>query len=197
LRAACPRGSLSRLRTDGVIVMDTLLAGPCSGRHYLLTDPRQFGILQSGLGWWGPNAIRAIETTRVHHPHRRRGSRVAMCIESATGRTRAAGRCAHESGRRRLLKQIAPDMTRVAILRDPDVTSGTVLSAAKAICGGRWPRWHSIAFKYECAQERDCSLSSPAVYYARNCRINSVLRVKKLGHAIKSAGGRRRDGRDC
>jgi hypothetical protein len=30
-----------------------LLAGPCSGRHYLLTDPRQFGILQSGPGWRG------------------------------------------------------------------------------------------------------------------------------------------------
>jgi hypothetical protein len=30
-----------------------LPAGPCSGRHYLLTDPRQFGILQSGPGWRG------------------------------------------------------------------------------------------------------------------------------------------------
>jgi hypothetical protein len=30
-----------------------LLAGPRSGRHYLLTDPRQFGILQSGPGWRG------------------------------------------------------------------------------------------------------------------------------------------------
>jgi hypothetical protein len=30
-----------------------LLAGPYSGRHYLLTDPRQFGILQFGPGWRG------------------------------------------------------------------------------------------------------------------------------------------------
>jgi hypothetical protein len=30
-----------------------LLAGPCSGRHYLLTAPRQFGILQFGPGWRG------------------------------------------------------------------------------------------------------------------------------------------------
>src|SRR6516165_2389361 len=28
-------------------------------------------------------------------------------------------------------------------------------SAATAICGGRWPRWDSIASKYECAQERN------------------------------------------
>src|SRR5262245_45555676 len=30
-----------------------------------LTDPRQFGILQSGRGCGGPNAIRPIETSRV------------------------------------------------------------------------------------------------------------------------------------
>jgi len=44
---------------------------------YLQTDPRQFDILQSAPGWRGPNAIRSIETSRVHHASRRCGSRVA------------------------------------------------------------------------------------------------------------------------
>jgi hypothetical protein len=38
------------------------------GSHHL-TDPRQF--------WRGTNAIRSNETPRVHHPSRRRGSRLA------------------------------------------------------------------------------------------------------------------------
>ncbi len=29
--------------------------------------------MQSGPGWRGSNAIRSIQTTRVHHRHRRRG----------------------------------------------------------------------------------------------------------------------------
>ena len=33
------------------LVDANLLAGPC--RHYLLTSPREFGILQSGPGWRG------------------------------------------------------------------------------------------------------------------------------------------------
>ena len=41
-------------RLDEIPSVDAnLLAGPCSGRHYLLTDPRQFGILRSGPGWRG------------------------------------------------------------------------------------------------------------------------------------------------
>jgi hypothetical protein len=38
-----------------------------------LTAPRQFDILQTGPGWRGPNAIRSIETPRLHHAARRRG----------------------------------------------------------------------------------------------------------------------------
>jgi len=53
------------------------LAGPTSGRHYLLTAPREFGILQSGPGCRGPNAIRPIETTRFHHAAWQRGGGVA------------------------------------------------------------------------------------------------------------------------
>jgi len=45
--------------------------------RYVLTDPRQFDILHSGLGWWGPNATRPIETTRLHHAARQLGGRVA------------------------------------------------------------------------------------------------------------------------
>src|SRR5262249_12688066 len=41
--------------------------------QYLLTDPRQFDILQSGPSWRGANAIRSIETARIHHAARRRG----------------------------------------------------------------------------------------------------------------------------
>jgi hypothetical protein len=36
----------------------------------------QFDILQRGPGWRGSNAIRSIETPRVHHAARRRGGRV-------------------------------------------------------------------------------------------------------------------------
>jgi hypothetical protein len=46
--------------------------------HYLLTDPPQFDILQSGPDWRGSNAVRSIETTRVHHAARRRGGCVAI-----------------------------------------------------------------------------------------------------------------------
>src|SRR5262249_36570943 len=59
--------------------------------QYLLTDPRQFDILQSGPSWRGANAIRSIETARVHHAARRRGCRVAACracaaVGDASGR---------------------------------------------------------------------------------------------------------------
>src|SRR6516164_1066603 len=47
--------------------------------RYQLTVHRQFDILQSGLGRWGPNAIRSVETLRVHHAYRRRGGRAATC----------------------------------------------------------------------------------------------------------------------
>src|SRR5262249_55307958 len=50
-------------------------------------------------------------------------------------------------------------------------------SAATAICGGRWPRWDSIASKYECAQERNRLSDS------------SVLRVQKLVQAIDPRAG--------
>src|SRR5262249_17619198 len=53
--------------------------------QYLLTDPRQFDILQSGPSWRGANAIRSIETARVHHAARRRAG-------VAAARTRAAVR---------------------------------------------------------------------------------------------------------
>jgi hypothetical protein len=42
--------------------------------RYLLTDPRQFDIVQSGLGWPGSDAIRSIKTKRGHHLSRRRSS---------------------------------------------------------------------------------------------------------------------------
>ena len=40
-------------------------------------------------GWRGPNAIRSIETPRVHHAARRRGGRVAACGAGAAGATGA------------------------------------------------------------------------------------------------------------
>ena len=52
-----------------------------------LTDHCQFDILQSGPGWWQSNAIRSIETTRVHHASRRRG-----CVALAGSRDRAGTR---------------------------------------------------------------------------------------------------------
>src|SRR5215468_8643345 len=58
-------------------------------------------------------------------------------------------------------------------------------SAVTAICGGRWPRWDSIASKYECAQERNRLLDK------------LCPPVKKLVQAIKSVGRRPRDGGDC
>jgi hypothetical protein len=59
-----------------------LAAGPCSGHHYLLTDPRQFGILRSGPGWRGSHAIRSIETPRFHHaaPAARRLGRQSLGV---------------------------------------------------------------------------------------------------------------------
>src|SRR5262245_28964972 len=45
--------------------------------RYPLTDHRQFDILKSDPGWRGSNAIRSIETPRVHHAARRRGGDVA------------------------------------------------------------------------------------------------------------------------
>jgi hypothetical protein len=62
--------SLSPVRRMGALA---------NGQHvvksfrYLLTDHRQFDILQSGPGWRGPS----IETARVHHLARRRGGRLA------------------------------------------------------------------------------------------------------------------------
>src|SRR5262249_27155162 len=58
--------------------------------QYLLTDPRQFDILQSGPSWRGANAIRSIETARVHHNARRRGGGLAACGTGA-----AAGQAAN------------------------------------------------------------------------------------------------------
>src|SRR5262249_18822209 len=58
---------------------------PVKSFRYLLTDPRQFDILQSGPGWRRPNAIR-FETARVHHAARRRGgSLAARGARAATG----------------------------------------------------------------------------------------------------------------
>jgi hypothetical protein len=45
-----------RLRQGLAVIVGpagTALARLCSGRHCLLTDPRQFDILQSGPGWRG------------------------------------------------------------------------------------------------------------------------------------------------
>ena len=54
--------------------------------RYPLTDHCQFDILQSGPGWWGPNAIRSVETSRVHHAALLRGG------DMAAGGTRADSR---------------------------------------------------------------------------------------------------------
>src|SRR5215813_276700 len=60
-------------------------------RHrYPLTDPPQFDILGFGPGWRGSNALRPIETARVHHSARRRSGRMAACgagaaIDNASG----------------------------------------------------------------------------------------------------------------
>src|SRR5262249_37095344 len=47
------------------------------GPSSLLHNPPQFDILQSGPGR-GPNAIRSIETARVHHAARRCGGGMAV-----------------------------------------------------------------------------------------------------------------------
>src|SRR5437764_15478114 len=60
--------------------------------RYLLTDPRQFDILQAGSGWRESNAIRSIETTRVHHAAWRRGSSVAARSARAAAEPNAAYR---------------------------------------------------------------------------------------------------------
>src|SRR5262249_4967075 len=53
--------------------------------RYPLTDPCLFDILQSGPGWWVSNAIRSIETTRVHIAPWRRGGGVAARGAGAAG----------------------------------------------------------------------------------------------------------------
>jgi hypothetical protein len=50
-----------------IVIRSQSVGGTFSGRGYLLTDPRQFGILQSGPGWRRPNAIRSTETTGLHY----------------------------------------------------------------------------------------------------------------------------------
>src|SRR5258706_12279456 len=61
--------------------------------HYLLTDPPQFDILQSGPDWRGSNAVRSIETTRVHHAAWRCGRGVAAVRQRAAAAESAAHRC--------------------------------------------------------------------------------------------------------
>src|SRR5262245_27924262 len=63
--------------------------------RYYLTDPRQFDIMQSGPCLGGPNAIRSIEATGVHHAARRRRG-VAARGARAAGRACATHRRAHE-----------------------------------------------------------------------------------------------------
>jgi len=60
--------------------------------RYLLTDPSQFDILQSGLGWRGWNEIRSIEKARFHHAARLRGG--CMVARGARAAARDAGHCA-------------------------------------------------------------------------------------------------------
>src|SRR5262249_61517875 len=60
--------------------------------NYPLTDRLQFDILRSGPGWRGPDAIRSIETARVHHAARRRGRAVAARGARGAARADAAGR---------------------------------------------------------------------------------------------------------
>jgi hypothetical protein len=58
--------------------------------QYLLTEPNQFDILQFGPSWEGPNALRSIQTPRVHHSARRCDDGVAARGRAQTpiGRTR-------------------------------------------------------------------------------------------------------------
>src|SRR5438093_13758736 len=57
-----------------------------------LTDRLQFDILQRGPGWRETNAIRSIETPRVHHATRRRGGCLAARGALAARRADAADR---------------------------------------------------------------------------------------------------------
>src|SRR6516165_4794861 len=101
-RSLCPirtpyaRGDPTRTSADAVRGMPR-----CKSFRYLLTDPRQFDILRVGLGWQGPNAIRSIETARVHLSSRRRGCRVAA---------QRAGAAAGDAGNRASRNEIAHDL---------------------------------------------------------------------------------------
>src|SRR5499425_3207725 len=53
--------------------------------EFPLTDACQFGILQSGPGWRGPNAIRSVETAQVHHAIGRCCGLAARGARAATG----------------------------------------------------------------------------------------------------------------
>ena len=70
---------------------------PVKSFRYLLTDPRQFDILQSGRGWRVPNAIRSIETTGVRHASGRRSLRMAARGARAAARD-ASGRVFEHRG---------------------------------------------------------------------------------------------------
>src|SRR5262249_49695423 len=62
--------------------------------NYPLTDRLQFDILRSGPGWRGPDAIRSIETARVHHAGRWRGvavNDIASCLGASL--SDATGTC--------------------------------------------------------------------------------------------------------
>src|SRR5947209_4829983 len=62
-----------------------------SRARYLLTDPRQLDILQSGPGWRESNAIRPIETPRVYYAARRRGGVAAPGVGAAARSNAARG----------------------------------------------------------------------------------------------------------
>src|SRR5215471_18490292 len=65
----------------------TLLAGFIAPvpSNYPLTDRLQFDILRSGPGWRGPDAIRSVETARVHQASRWRGGMAAGGWRAAAG----------------------------------------------------------------------------------------------------------------
>src|SRR5262249_35765399 len=75
--------------------------------RYPLTIRRPFAILPSDSGWRGPNAIRSVETARVHHAARRRGGVAA----------RGAGAAVHNAGDR---------VSRVWLVRYVRALSGRV-----------------------------------------------------------------------
>src|SRR5438132_7198836 len=61
VQASSPhRGAPRRVTTDPLGLKQVV-----KSFRYLLTDPRQFDILQSGPGWRGSNAIRSIATSGV------------------------------------------------------------------------------------------------------------------------------------